>query len=212
MAPGPEDSSSKCCIQMNCGCTEGWRKCPCVPVIWPVGQSLSRELCHHSPKQLQESSVNDIITPVCLSAHMQVIGLHVFRRGHFQKETLCIFCFNAHPLNYLWAYWQVVNKLHTNDQILFWQRWGLIIKYKTCLIGTCAYAKRQRSVRACFHVWCTCAVSVVVTVLSSPERFCHELHFHMSFKLPAFTNILTQRQKQYNASRQQCSAQLVASV
>lgn len=84
---------------MNCACIEGCRKYPCVPVIWPAVQSLSRELCHHSPKQLQELSVNDIITPVCLSAHMLVIGLHVFKRGHFQKETLCIFCFNARPLD-----------------------------------------------------------------------------------------------------------------
>lgn len=101
------DFSSKCCIQVNYACIQGCRKYSCVPVIWPVGQSLSWELCHYSPKQLQELSVNDIITPVCLSAHMLVIGLRIFRRRHSQKETLCV-------VNYLWAHCQVVKKLNTN--------------------------------------------------------------------------------------------------
>lgn len=176
---------------MNCACREGCRKYPCVPVIWPAVQSLSRELCHHSPKQLQELSVNDIITPVCLSAHMLVIGLHVFKRGHFQKETLCIFCFNARPLDceYFMSLLAGCEQIkHKLSEILNRQRWGLIIKYKTCLTGTCPYARRQRSVRAWFHIWCTscmCAVSMVIMVLPSPEWFCHKLHFHI-FQITSF--------------------------
>lgn len=151
---------------MNCVCIKGCRKYPCVPVMWPAGQSLSRELCHHSPKQLQESSINDIITLVCLSVHMLVIGLHVFKRGHFQTETWYIFCFNTCPLDselFMTLFGGCEQIKHKWSEILNLQRWGLIIKYKTCLTGTCPYARRQRSVTAWFQVWstsCMCVVSV----------------------------------------------------
>lgn len=62
-------------------------------------EGLRDSHCPESCVILHENrSVNDIIVLVCLSAHMLVHGSHVFSKGHFQKEALCIFGFNARPL------------------------------------------------------------------------------------------------------------------